>query len=125
MLRSLLRPVARVTHAAVARIENPEALTLLELQRMRRKDEYRRDRDAEREHRESARVEAHAEKVRQAEAARQAQLRARDERIESAEREKRSRKSAREEEKRRHGRAKRRAAMLAQVKRRIGWKRAP
>jgi len=125
VLRSLLRPVARATHAAVARIENPEALTLLELQRMRRKDEYRRERDAERERRESTRVEAHAEKVRQAEAARRAQARAREERIEAAEREKHSRKDAREQEKRQRGRAKRRAAMLAQVKRRIGWKRAP
>jgi len=125
VLRTVLRPVARGTNAAIARIENPEALTLLELRRMRRKDEYRRERDAERERRESARVEARAEKVRQAEAARRAQSRAREERIEAAERERHFRKDAREQEKRRRGRAKRRAAMLTEVKRRLGWKRAP
>ena len=125
LLRAILRPVASMVHNAVARIDQPEALVFLELRRMRQKDEYRRERDAERQRREAERIAAHDEKVRQAEAARQAQLREREERIEASEREKRSRKIAREQEKQQHGRAKRRAAMLAQVKRRIGWKRAP
>jgi hypothetical protein len=125
LLRSCLSPVASLTHNAVRRMEHPEALVFLELQRMRQKDEYRRERDAERQRREMERSAAREEKVRQAEAARQAQLREREERIEASEREKRSRKVARVQEKRQHERAKRRAAMLAQVKRRLGWKRAP
>jgi hypothetical protein len=68
---------------------------------------------------------AHREKIERAEAARQTELRTRRERIEASEREKRARKTEREREKHQHSRAKRRAAMLAQIKRRIGWKQAP
>ncbi|MGH7553940.1 MAG: hypothetical protein ACREMQ_13035, partial [Longimicrobiales bacterium] len=124
-LRLLLRPAALATHAAVARIENPVDRTLLELQRARRKDEYRRERDAERQRRATEREAAHQEKVRRADAARQAELNERRERIEASEREKRARKTARESEKRQRARAKRRAAVMAQIRRRIGWKQAP
>ena len=125
LLRSALGPIASLTHAAVVKDEHPQALVFQELQRMRQKDEYRRERDAERQRRDAERAAAREEKVRQAEATRQAELREREERIAASEREKAARKAAREQEKRQHGRAKRRAAMLAQVKRRIGWKRAP
>jgi hypothetical protein len=123
-LRLLLRPLAFATHAAVARM-TPADRTLLELQRVRRKDEYRRERDAERQRRETERTAAHLEKVRRADAARQAERQARRVRIDASEREKQARKAAREGEKRQHSRAKRRAAMMAQIKRRLGWKQAP
>ena len=124
-LRLLLRPVALATHAAVARIENPEDRTVVELQRARRRDDYRRERDAERRRLAAERGVARREKIQRAEATRQAELRARRERIEASEREKRARKTERERQKQQRTRAKRRAAMLAQIKRRIGGKQAP
>ena len=124
-LRLLLRPLAFATHAAVARIEHPEDRTLIELQRVRRKVEYRRERDVERQHREAERTAARQARVHQAEAARQAALHERRARIEISEHEKQTRKAMREGEKRQRVRAKRRAVMLAQIKRRIGWKQAP
>jgi hypothetical protein len=123
-LQLLLRPLAHAAQAAVARVD-PADRTVQELQRVRRRDEYRREREAERQQRDAERAAARLEKMRLAEAARQAELDARRERIEASEREKRSRKDAREQEKRQHTRAKRRAAMMAQIKRRIGWKQAP
>jgi hypothetical protein len=53
------------------------------------------------------------------------EMRARRERIEASEREKSARKAERVREKQQRSRAKRRAAMLAQIKRRLGWKQAP
>jgi flagellar biosynthesis GTPase FlhF len=124
-LRLLLRPVALATHATVARIENPEDRTVLELQRARRRDDYRRQRDAERQRQAVERENAHRQKIERVEAARQMEQRARRERIEASEREKRARKTDRVREKEQRSRAKRRAAMLAQIKRRLGWKQAP
>jgi hypothetical protein len=124
-LRLLLRPLALAAHVTVGRIENPGDRTVLELQRARRRDEYRRQRDAERQRRAVEREAAHREKIEQVEARRQMELRARRERIEASEREKRARKTERVREKQQRSRAKRRAAMLAQIKRRIGWKQAP
>jgi hypothetical protein len=124
-LQLLLRPLALAAHVAVAQIENPNDRTVLELQRARRRDDYRRQRGAERQRQAVDREAAHREKIERAEAARQTELRTRRERIEASEREKRARKTEREREKHQHSRAKRRAAMLAQIKRRIGWKQAP
>jgi hypothetical protein len=124
-LRLLLRPLALAAHVTVARIENPDDRTVLELQRTRRRDDYRRQRDAERQQRAVEREAARREKVERVEAARQMERRGRRERIEASEREKRTRKTERVREKQQRSRAKRRAAMLAQIKRRIGWKQAP
>jgi hypothetical protein len=124
-LRLLLRPLALAAHVTVARIENPDDRTVLELQRARRRDDYRRQRDAERQRQAVERETAHREKIERAETARQMEMRARRERIEASEREKRSRKAERVREKQQRSRAKRRAAMLAQIKRRLGWKQAP
>ena len=94
-LRLLLRPLALVAHVSVARIENPDDRTVLELQRARRRDDYRRQRDAERQRRAVERDAARREKIQRVEAARQMELRARRERIEASEREKRARKTER------------------------------
>jgi hypothetical protein len=119
-LRSALLPAALIVHSMVGRIEAPADRTSLELQRVRRKDEYRRQREAEQRRRSAEREAAHLEKVRQVEAARQAELRARQERIDVAAREKRGRKTARDRQKAQHQRAKRRAAFMTQIKRRMG-----
>ena len=124
-LRWMMRPVALATHAAVARIERPQDRTLVELQRVRRRDEYRRARDTERQRLAAERVAARQEKARVAEATRQVAFRERRERAEASEREKRARKTARENQKRQRARAKRRAAIVGLIKRRIGWKQAP
>ena len=71
------------------------------------------------------RVAARQEKARVAEATRQVAFRERRERAEASEREKRARKTARENQKRQRARAKRRAAIVGLIKRRIGWKQAP
>ena len=124
-LRLLLRPLALAAHVTIARVENPADRTVHELQRARRREDYRRQRDAERQRRAEEREAAHQEKIERVGAARQVELQACRERIEASEREKRARKTERVREKEQRSRAKRRAAMLAQIKRRIGWKQAP
>ena len=122
-LRVLLLPLARALEVVVARAENPADRTFAQLQLVRRRDEYRRVRDAEQQRRRSEREAAHLDKVRQVEAARQAELGARQQRIEAARREKDERKATRSRQKAQHQRAKRRAALMHEIKRRIGLER--
>ena len=120
VFRLLLRPAALAMHAIVTRVEDPADRMLIELQRLRRRNEYRRERETERQQRKAEREAARLEKVRLAEAARQEEQRARQERIEASEREKGALKAARERRKLQHQRVKRRAAMMGQIKRRLG-----
>jgi hypothetical protein len=119
-LRLMLFPAAVAMRALVARSANPEDRTLLELQRARQRDAYRRERDVERQQRLTEREAVRLDKVRLAEETRQEALRARQTRIAESEREKLALKSARELRTRHHRRAKRRAAVMSLIKRRLG-----
>jgi hypothetical protein len=92
-----------------------------DVDRSRRVEEHRRERELDEQRRKAERQTAHEAKVRQAEAAREAERLERTARIAAAEREKRDRKAARSREKVQQQRAKRRAALLAQIKRRLGF----
>ena len=122
-LRLVLSPVAAVMRAVVARVEDPEDRTLLELQRARRRDAHRREREVERQQRLAEREAAHLDKARLAAEARQEELRVRQARIEASEREKLAAKAARERRNVLHRRAKRRTAVVSQIKRRLGLRR--
>ncbi len=123
-LRLMLSPVAVAMRAVVARIEDPEDRTMAELQRARRRDAYRREREVERQQRLAERETARLDKVRLAVAARQEALRAQEARIKVSEREKLASKTARERRNVHHRRAKRRAAVMSQIKRRLGLGRS-
>ena len=118
-LRALLWPVARAVHDAVGRA-TPADRTVVELQQARRRDQHRRTREAEAQRKQSAREAAQLERTRQAEEARQAELRLREARLEADAEHKRTVKAQREQDKRRHRRDKRRAAIVASIKRRLG-----
>jgi hypothetical protein len=92
-----------------------------DLEALRKLEEHRREREAEEHRRKSARQAARDEKARLTAATRTSEQQERAARIAAAEREKRDRKAARSREKLQHQRAKRRAAFLAQIKRRIGF----
>lgn len=119
-VRLALRPAASVLQAVLARVDAPADRTLIELQRLRQRIEYRRGRETERQQRDAAREAERAEKVRRAEAARQEEQHALQERIAVSEREKRALKAARERRKRQHQRGKRRTVVMGQIKRRLG-----
>jgi hypothetical protein len=119
-LRLLLWPVARAVHRAVGRAENPADRTVIELQQARRRDEHRRAREAEARHKQETRAAVQADRARQAEQARAAELRERQVRLDADASRKRELKAQREDEKRRHRRDKRRAAIVASIKRRLG-----
>ncbi|HET9268368.1 MAG TPA: hypothetical protein VFO31_09395 [Vicinamibacterales bacterium] len=119
-LRALLWPVARAVHRAVGEAANPTDRTVIELQQARRRDEHRRARETEARRKQEARSAAHAERERQAEEARQADMRERQARIAVEAARKQALKAQREQEKRRHRRDKRRAAIVASIKRRLG-----
>ena len=123
-LRLALTPVAVAMRAVVARVDDPEDRTVMELQRARRRDAYRREREAERQQRLAEREAARLDKVRLAAEARQEEQRARQARIEASEREKSASKAARERRHLYHRRAKRRAAVMNQIKRRLGLGRS-
>ena len=123
-LRLMLFPAAAAMRAVVARAADPEDRTVLELQRARRRDAYRRERDVERQQRLAEREAARSDKVRLAADARQEELLARQARIAASEREKLTLKSARERRTVHHRRAKRRAAVISQIKRRLGLGRS-
>lgn len=120
MFRMMLRPGALALHTYVAGLEEPADRTFIELQRLHRKREYRDARETERQQRDMERQAARAEKVRLAEAARQQQERERQERVDASEREKRELKAERERRKLQHQRSKRRAAVMTQIRRRLG-----
>ena len=119
-IRLAVYPFAAWAHAAVARTTTPTDRTVVELQQARRRDEHRRAREADEQRKKAERDERLREREHRAEAARQEELRVRQERIDADQRLKRERKSAKEAEKRRRERGKRRAAILAQIKRRLG-----
>ena len=121
VFRMGLRPVALATHALVARVTEPADRTLIELQRLRQRNEYRRERETERQQRQTEREAARLEKGRLSEAVRQEALQARQARIEASEHGKRALKAARERRMGQHQRAKRRAAVMRQIKRRLGF----
>ena len=123
-LRLMLSPAAMAMRAVVARVDNPGDRTVLELQRARRRDAYRREREVERQQRLAERETARLDKVRLAAEARREELQARQARIEASEREKLALKAARERRTQHHRRAKRRAAVMSQIKRRLGLGRS-
>ena len=120
VLRLALRPAAFVLQRIVAHVDAPADRTLIELKRLRQRIEYRRERETERQRRNTERQSERAERVRRSEAARQEEQCARQERIAASEREKRALRAAREQRKSRHQRGKRRAAVMGQIKRRLG-----
>jgi hypothetical protein len=119
-LRVALRPVAMAVRAAVARVEQPRDRTIAELHQVARRDQHRRDREEEHQRLSEARDVERAEKARRAELARHAELREREARLEADRAKKRHVKDAKQAAKRQRGRAKRRAALVALVKRRLG-----
>lgn len=119
-LRLLLWPMARAVHRAVGQAENPTDRTVIELQQARRRDEHRKSREAEAQRKQDTRAAAQVERARQAERTRDAELRERQARLAADAERKRERKAQREDEKRRHRRDKRRAAIVASIKRRLG-----
>jgi hypothetical protein len=118
--RALLAPAALLVHWIVARGAAPSSRTVFELRRSRQKEQHRRARDAHERQRLAEREVRRRERLRAKEEARQEALRARAERIAAAEQQKGQVKAAKEQEKARRARAKRRAAFVSQVKRRIG-----
>ena len=120
VFRLVLRPAAFMLQRIVAHVDAPADRTLIELKRLRQRIEYRHERETERQRREAAREAERSEKVRLAEVARQEAQRARQELIEASEREKRALRAARERRKLQHERGKRRAAVVGQIKRRLG-----
>ena len=122
-LRLLLWPFALATSVLVARGE-PGDRTLRELQRARRQEGHRLTREAEAQQRRAAREAARLDKAQRAEAARREERRARQGRLDASDREKRDRRRLKEREKLQRTRAKRRGAILSQIRRRLGLGRA-
>ena len=122
-MRLALWPLALATHLVVARGGQPGDRTFRELRRARRKEQHRRDHEMADRRRAVEREAARQNKTRRAEAVRQEELRQRRERIEASDREKRDRRMAKERAKLQRTRVKRRAALVSQIKRRIGFGR--
>jgi CDP-glycerol glycerophosphotransferase (TagB/SpsB family) len=120
LVRLAVFPIALMAHRAVGRATNPADRTVVELQQARRRDQHRRDREAEEQRKQADKEAGRRERVRRAEAARHAELRAREERIDADQRQKREHLAAKQGEKRKRERAKRRAAIFSQIKRRLG-----
>jgi hypothetical protein len=120
LARAVLLPVAMAAHTLVGRATDPSDRTTVELQQARRRDEHRREREAREQRLKADRQAAQQERARQAEQARAAELRARQERIDADARRKRELKAARDADKRRRIRHKRQAALLTQLRRRLG-----
>jgi hypothetical protein len=119
-VRLALRPVALAVGSAVARTEHPDNRTVAELQQAGRRDQHRRDREDEHRRLGAERDRQRQEKVRRAELARASELRERELRLDADRAKKRELKAAKEAARRQHGRAKRRAGLVAFVKRRLG-----
>jgi hypothetical protein len=92
-----------------------------DVERLQRQRDHERGRELEAERRRTEKIAARAEKIRRVEAAREAERRSREERLAASARAKSSAKAARERHKARHRRSKRRAAFVAQIKRRMGF----
>jgi hypothetical protein len=120
-LRLALFPLALAVHSAIVGTAAPGDRTSVELQRARRKEEHRREREAEEQRLRAARDADRAEKAARAEAARQAALAAKQARLDASERHKRDVRTAKAREKLQRERAKRRAAFKSLVKRRLGF----
>ena len=104
--------------AAVQRFYGDEMLR--DVERVQKRREHERAHERQEKRLNAERVAAREEKTRRAEALRRDEQRRRDARLATSTREKRARKTAREREKARHQRAKRRAAFVTQLKRRMG-----
>ena len=120
VMRVALGPIAGAVASAVARIDRPSDRTVAELQQAGRRDRHRRDREETHRRLSSERDTQRLEKARRAALAREAELRERSERLDADRVRKRELKAAREAAKRRRGRFRRRAALVALVKRRFG-----
>jgi hypothetical protein len=120
VVRLALRPVALAVGSAVARMEHPDNRTVAELQQAGRRDKHRRDREQEHRRLGDERDRQRQEKVRRAEMARESELREREARLDADRTRKGQLKAAKETARRQHGRARRRAALVAFVKRRLG-----
>jgi len=92
-----------------------------DVERLQRQRDHERGRELEAERRRTEKIAARAEKIRRVEAAREAERRSREERLAASARAKSVAKAARERHKARHRRSKRRAAFVAQIKRRMGF----
>ncbi len=92
-----------------------------DVERLQRQRDHERGRELEAERRRTEKIAARAEKIRRVEAAREAERRSREERLAASARAKSLAKAARERHKARHRRSKRRAAFVAQIKRRMGF----
>ena len=113
-LRTALFPLV----SAVQHLYGDEMLR--DVERVQRQREHERDHERQAQRLKAERLKARQEKLRRAEAARQDEQRRREERLAVSARGKRARKAGREQEKQRHRRAKRRAAFVTQLKRRMG-----
>ena len=120
LMRFALLPVAFAAHHAVGRASNPTDRTVVELQQARRRDQHRRDREAEEKRRRAGRETERREKIERAATARQAELNERQARIDADRHQKLRSKAEKESRKRRREWAKRRAAVVSLIKRRIG-----
>jgi hypothetical protein len=74
-------PSARAVHRAVGEAANPTDRTVIELQQARRRDQHRRDTEADTERRQQERDSAREDKQARAAAVRQAELRVREEKL--------------------------------------------
>jgi hypothetical protein len=115
-----LLPVAMATHAAVANATNPADRTFVELRQARRKEQHRREREAEEERRRARREAERLDKIQHARTVRDEELRRRQERLDASVREKRERTMVKVRRKRRHERMKRRAVLKQRIKQILG-----
>jgi hypothetical protein len=120
-LRVALWPVARAVHRAVGEAANPTDRTVIELQQARRRDQHRRDKEADTERRQLERDQAREEKQARATAARQAELRVREEKILADRQQKDARRAEKARDRARRERLKWRAGIVQRLKRHVGW----
>ena len=125
MVRALVWPVAALTHWSMGRTQNPTDRTTVELQQARRRDERRREKEAGAQQQQLAREAERQRKQARAGESRQAELRERDQRIAVDRRQKEALRAEKDRERTRRQWAKRRAALLDRIKRRVGWGATP
>jgi hypothetical protein len=120
-LRLALWPVARAVHRAVGEAVNPADRTVIELQQARRRDQHRRDQEADAQRRQQERDRVREEKQERAVAARQAELRAREEKLLADRQHKEARRAERARDRARRERTRWRAGLVQRLKRSVGW----
>jgi len=124
-VRTLVWPLAALTHWSMGRSRNPADRTTVELQQARRRDERRREKEAGEQQRLLARETERRLKQTRADDARQAELRERETRIATDRRNKDALRAEKARDRSRRERAKWRAALLDRIKRRVGWGATP